>query len=192
MKNGRPRPTLVPGAAIYAQRSRTVQPPDDRTYSAEVTSFPSNLLHHRSVRIVFPIARRYDTTPLPYCQALFQRNSRNMPPVLGQNRDLAVCAMGWYFWQLFRRNVKHLVQTPSFATRRGDPCGRPLAFCFLIPGCINRPAPTHRDSPEYSAAFPNNPLHSAGYAHNSFSATQSPSSCPPDYIFFASGAMSGI
>ena len=35
------------GAAIYASAHRTVQPPDDRTYAAEVTGKGRNLLHHR-------------------------------------------------------------------------------------------------------------------------------------------------
>ena len=44
------RPTF-PLPQRYTQRkTEAVQPPDDRTYSAEVTSFPSNLLHHRSAR----------------------------------------------------------------------------------------------------------------------------------------------
>ena len=43
------RPTLLHLAQRYTQaQTDAVQPPDDRTYSAEVTSFPSNLLHHRS------------------------------------------------------------------------------------------------------------------------------------------------
>ena len=106
MKNGRPRPTFSRAQRYTRRVTDQVQPPDDRTYSAEVTSFPSNLLHHRSVRIAFPIARMYDTTPLPHCQALFQRNSRNTPPVLGQNRDLAICAVGWYFWYIFHATMK--------------------------------------------------------------------------------------
>lgn len=50
----RPSP---PGAAIYAGASRTVQPPDDRTYSAEVTGFRRNLLHHRILRAEFTHTR---------------------------------------------------------------------------------------------------------------------------------------
>ena len=81
------RPTLVHGAAIYAQRVRTVQPPDDRTYSAEVTSFPSNLLHHRSARAAFPHALKYHTIPLPYCQAFFQGKSQNRTAFFVKNGD---------------------------------------------------------------------------------------------------------
>ena len=48
------RPTF-PLPQRYTQRkTEAVQPPDDRTYSAEVTSFPSNLPHHRSALMCFP------------------------------------------------------------------------------------------------------------------------------------------
>ena len=57
MKNGRPRPTLPIGAAIYASAHKAVQPPDDRTYSAEVTAIRRNLPHHRSARAVSPHTR---------------------------------------------------------------------------------------------------------------------------------------
>ena len=51
------RPTF-PLPQRYTQRkTEAVQPPDDRTYSAEVTSFPSNLLHHRSARAECPYTR---------------------------------------------------------------------------------------------------------------------------------------
>ena len=51
---GRPIPI---GAAIYASAHKAVQPPDDRTYSAEVTVFQRNLPHHRIARAVFPYTR---------------------------------------------------------------------------------------------------------------------------------------
>ena len=51
---GRPIPI---GAAIYASAHKAVQPPDDRTYSAEVTVFQRNLPHHRSARAVSPYTR---------------------------------------------------------------------------------------------------------------------------------------
>ena len=51
---GRPVPI---GAAIYASAHKAVQPPDDRTYSAEVTAIRRNLPHHRSARAVFPRTR---------------------------------------------------------------------------------------------------------------------------------------
>ena len=58
---GRPIPI---GAAIYASAHKAVQPPDDRTYSAEVTVFQRNLPHHRSARAVFPYTRSYIIPPL--------------------------------------------------------------------------------------------------------------------------------
>ena len=55
MKNGRRKADPFHLAQRYTQaQTDAVQPPDDRTYSAEVTSFPSNLLHHRSARFSFP------------------------------------------------------------------------------------------------------------------------------------------
>ena len=57
------RPTF-PLPQRYTQRkTEAVQPPDDRTYSAEVTSFPSNLLHHRS-------ARREKFANFPYTRSI--------------------------------------------------------------------------------------------------------------------------
>ena len=79
------RPTLLHLAQRYTQaQTDAVQPPDDRTYSAEVTSFPSNLLHHRSA--CFPIfweirklplhTLEHDTIPFFICQELFCKKSR--------------------------------------------------------------------------------------------------------------------
>ncbi len=70
---GRP---FFPGAAIYAALSEAVQPPDDRTYSAEVTVFRRNLLHHRSAHSIFLHALNYDTTKFPICQGKFQRKAQ--------------------------------------------------------------------------------------------------------------------
>jgi len=51
------RPTF-PLPQRYTQRkTEAVQPPDDRPYSAEVTGFRRNLLHHRSARAEFPYTR---------------------------------------------------------------------------------------------------------------------------------------
>ena len=74
------------GPAIYAGATEAVQPPDDRTYSAEVTSFPSNLPHHRNALFCvfrkirrFPLhALHYYTTPKTICQALFFKNSEQI------------------------------------------------------------------------------------------------------------------
>ena len=40
----------VPPNHSDIRRAQVLQPPDSRTYSAEVTSFPSNLPHHRRLR----------------------------------------------------------------------------------------------------------------------------------------------
>ena len=53
-KTGKQSRFSLPVPAIYAMQ-RSSQPPDPRTYSAEVTSFRSNLPHHRRLRA--PIAR---------------------------------------------------------------------------------------------------------------------------------------
>ena len=60
--------------AIYASETEAVQPPDDRTYSAEVTAARRNLLHHRiGVCAVSPHNLRYDTIFKAICQVLFQK-----------------------------------------------------------------------------------------------------------------------
>ena len=65
MKNGRRKADPSPLAQRYTQaQTNTVQPPDDRTYSAEVTSFPSNLLHHRSARFFFSGKIRWIGLPI--------------------------------------------------------------------------------------------------------------------------------
>ena len=85
MKNGRRKADLFHLAQRYTQaQTDAVQPPDDRTYSAEVTSFLSNLLHHRSACFLFPGKIRklplhtleYLTTSFFICQELFYRKSR--------------------------------------------------------------------------------------------------------------------
>ena len=66
------RPTF-PLPQRYTQRkTEAVQPPDDRTYSAEVTVFQRNLPHHRSTRIVSLHTLDYDTTYFFICQEQFQ------------------------------------------------------------------------------------------------------------------------
>ena len=65
------RPTF-PLPQRYTQRkTEAVQPPDDRTYSAEVTVFQRNLPHHRSTRIVSLHTLDYDTTYFLICQEHF-------------------------------------------------------------------------------------------------------------------------
>ena len=58
--------------AIYAMQ-QIPQPPDSRTYSAEVTSFLSNLPHHRRLRP--KQALDYDITTRPQSQAQIEQNS---------------------------------------------------------------------------------------------------------------------
>ena len=72
-KNGRHKADLSSAAAIYAAQTEAVQPPDDRTYSAEVTVFRRNLLHHRSARAVFPYTR---SIMIPQVPPFVKRNFR--------------------------------------------------------------------------------------------------------------------
>ena len=67
------RPILLTPSDIR-KRFEAVQPPDDRTYSAEVTVIGRNLLHHRIARIDSLHALKYCTMFFPSCQALFQKN----------------------------------------------------------------------------------------------------------------------
>ena len=73
----RGRPILPRRSDIRAALPEAVQPPDDRTYSAEVTAFRRNLPHHRSVRIVSLHALDNDTTLFPICQAEFQKKAQS-------------------------------------------------------------------------------------------------------------------
>ena len=52
---------------------KAVQPPDDRTYSAEVTVFQRNLPHHRSARAVFPRTR---SNIIPLRKGIVKQNFR--------------------------------------------------------------------------------------------------------------------
>ena len=71
---GRPIPI---GAAIYASAHKAVQPPDDRTYSAEVTVFQRNLPHHRSARAESPYTRSYIIPPrLRIVKQNFRKNHK--------------------------------------------------------------------------------------------------------------------
>ena len=56
---------------------KAVQPPDDRTYSAEVTVFQRNLPHHRSARAVFPYTRSNIIPPrLQIVKQNFRKNHK--------------------------------------------------------------------------------------------------------------------
>ena len=77
MKNGRHEADLSPAAAIYAALTEAVQPPDDRTYSAEVTAIWRNLLHHRSaVCRLRPHTLDHFNTPGRVCQLFFHRKAQ--------------------------------------------------------------------------------------------------------------------
>ena len=78
MKNGRHEADLSPAAAIYAALTEAVQPPDDRTYSVEVTVFRRNLLHHRSaICRLRPHTLDHFNTPGRVCQLFFHYKSQN-------------------------------------------------------------------------------------------------------------------
>ena len=71
-KNGRHKADLPPAPAIYAAKTEAIQPPDDRTYSAEVTVFQRNLLHHRiAARRLRLHAPDYSNTHGCVCQLFF-------------------------------------------------------------------------------------------------------------------------
>ena len=81
--------------AIYASETEAVQPPDDRTYSAEVTAFRRTLLHHRiGVCAVSPHNLRYDTMCILFCQAFFQSFLQNFLSFFGQTGEKHVCVFG--------------------------------------------------------------------------------------------------
>ena len=91
-KNGRHEADLSPAAAIYAAQTEAVQPPDDRTYSAEVTSFPSNLLHHRSARAEFPYTRPIILPPLPsFVKYNFRKNHKSFYVFLAVSEKFFTC-----------------------------------------------------------------------------------------------------
>ena len=88
-KNGRHEADLSPAAAIYAAQTEAVQPPDDRTYSAEVTVFRRNLLHHRSARAEFPYTRPIILPlMLPFVKYNFRKNHKNFYVFLALSENL--------------------------------------------------------------------------------------------------------
>ena len=74
------RPTLFIGAAIYASATKAVQPPDDRTYSAEVTSLseqsPASSQCAPSGRIRPIHALEHCNILFSKCQELFRKNHK--------------------------------------------------------------------------------------------------------------------
>ena len=77
----------------YTQRRRSVQPPDDRTYSAEVTVFQRNLLHHRIARAEIPYTRTVMIPPQGPIVKHFFRKIQNIlqryPVKFGDNDDFS-------------------------------------------------------------------------------------------------------
>ena len=81
---------------IYAV-ARNSQPPDCRTYSAEVTSFPSNLLHHRRLR--------------PYRRSAIIQQHTRVCQGISQNFFVIFCPtfpwfFGHYIWG-FYTEIRH-------------------------------------------------------------------------------------
>ena len=81
-KNGRRKADQPPAAAIYAAQTEAAQPPDDRTYSAEVTVFRRNLLHHRSAHLEkfanFPYTRSIMIPRIYlFVKHIFRNNHKN-------------------------------------------------------------------------------------------------------------------
>jgi hypothetical protein len=89
MKNGRRKADLSPVAAIYAAQTEAVQPPDDRTYSAEVTVFRRNLLHHRSAMCrLRPHTLDHFNTHGAVCQLFFDDKSQKYYDNFGANVEI--------------------------------------------------------------------------------------------------------
>ena len=66
--------------AIYASAYRIVQPPDDRTYSAEVTAYSSAISRIIAVRAVFPYTRPIMIpSRRQFVKCKFRRNHKVFP-----------------------------------------------------------------------------------------------------------------
>ena len=77
----RGRPILHPRGDIRQTLPEAVQPPDDRTYSAEVTAFRRNLPHHRIARCEksadFPCTRLNNIPRIgPIVKHIFRKNHK--------------------------------------------------------------------------------------------------------------------
>ncbi len=116
------RPTF-PLPQRYTQRkTEAVQPPDDRTYSAEVTDFSQSPASSQCAH-TFPIhAPDYDTTTSLFCQALFQKKSQNSFRNFGDFADL-------FFHPLHRRKR----QKPSPGGVGGRVGARPDVVSVVFP-----------------------------------------------------------
>ena len=112
---GRPIPI---GAAIYASAHKAVQPPDDRTYSAEVTAFRRNLLHHRIARAVFPYTRSIMIPPVfPFVKENFRKNHKNYSR-FSCNLRLAFFAFpGFRFSPCPFSRARYSISQPGYSSR---------------------------------------------------------------------------
>lgn len=152
MKNGRPRPTSFSARRYTPHASKAVQPPDDRTYSAEVTAFRRNLPHHRSARAVFPYTRSNNIPPeFPFVKKKFRKNHK-----LSRKNSLNVEKTKFCFCGRFQRKKQpeknfsgcRLFQFPELD----------LAGLFIqpqvavVPGFLNLPG-LHR-CPDRAFRFP--------------------------------------
>lgn len=75
-KNSRHAPTILPAWRYTPAPTEAVQPPDDRTYSAEVTAIRRNLPHHRICIAQFSPAHARISYHL--CTRLSRRNSEKI------------------------------------------------------------------------------------------------------------------
>ena len=102
MKNGRPRPTFSQAQRYTQALTEAIQPPDDRTYSAEVTVFRRNLLHHRSARAVFPYTRSHSIpSPNPIVNHFFRKN-HNFFYAFSLKSEKNICPSGRDFCFIMR------------------------------------------------------------------------------------------
>ena len=100
-KNGRRKADLSPGAAIYAAFPEAVQPPDDRTYSAEVTVFQRNLLHHRSAQRRLRLhALDNSTISAAFCQYYFSVIFTKIYKFFRENRRICPPQTGVFLWRI--------------------------------------------------------------------------------------------
>ena len=85
------RPTFPLSQRYTLAQTEAVQPPDDRTYSAEVTVFRRNLLHHRSARAEFPYTRPIILPLIPlFVKYNFRKNHKNFYVFLALSQKLLI------------------------------------------------------------------------------------------------------
>ena len=152
MKNGRPRPTSFSAQRYTPDASKAVQPPDDRTYSAEVTAFRRNLPHHRSARAVFPYTRS-NTIPFefPFVKKKFRKNHK-----LSRKNSLNVEKSKFHFCCRFhakKQPEKNFSSCRLFQFPELDLAGFFIqAQVAVVPGFLNLPG-LHR-CPDRAFRFP--------------------------------------